>query len=199
MNLYLPLEAFQEIKIITENNVIECKRNSDFINISTFLKENEPFIIACNEQLIISTTTKKLKRLKEELKIEKVKIGLETFKTEDGFLKLLHETYVLFGNDKKFVIYIELINPIDTCPLIIEIKKNSEKCYFSLANIPSGEKINNYFIKYAEHIILDSFQLEEAIYDVEIKFIDGEIIGKTNFRYQPSKKRLEKYLHYNSV
>lgn len=199
MNLYLPLEAFQEIKIITENNVIECKRNSDFINISTFLKENEPFIIACNEQLIISTTTKKLKRLKEELKIEKVKIGLETFKTEDGFLKLLHETYVLFGNDKKFVIYIELINPIDTCPLIIEIKKNSEKCYFSLANIPPGEKTNNYFIKYAEHIILDFSQLEEAIYDVEIKFIDGEIIGKTNFRYQPSKKRLEKYLPYNSV
>ncbi|AZT89319.1 hypothetical protein ELD05_00685 [Caldicellulosiruptor changbaiensis] len=199
MNLYLPLDTFQEIKIITENNVIECKRNSDFINISTFLKENEPFIIVCNEQLIFSTTTKKLKRLKEELKIEKVKIGLETFKTEDGFLKLLHETYVLFGNDKKFVIYIELINPIDTCPIIIEIKKNSEKCYFSLANIPPGEKTNNYFIKYAEHIILDFSQLEEAIYDVEIKFIDGEIIGKTTFKYQPLKKRLEKYLPYNPV
>ncbi|WP_235374873.1 hypothetical protein [Caldicellulosiruptor naganoensis] len=61
MNLYLPLEVFQEIKIITENNIIECKRNSDFINISTFLKENEPFVVACNEQIIISTTTKKQK------------------------------------------------------------------------------------------------------------------------------------------
>ncbi|ADQ47173.1 hypothetical protein Calkro_2350 [Caldicellulosiruptor kronotskyensis 2002] len=199
MNLYLPLDTFQEVKIITENNIIECERNSDFINISTFLKENEAFIIACNEQLIIFATIEKLKKLKKELKIEKVKIGLETFKTEDGFLKLLHETHVLFGNDKKFVVYIELINPVDTCPIIIEIKKNSEKCYFSLANIPPGEENNNYLIKYAEHIILDFSQLEEATYDIEIKFIDGKIIGKTTFKYQPLKKRLEKYLPYNPV
>jgi len=77
------------------------------------------------------------------LKIEKIKIGLETFKTEDGFLKLLHEAHVLFGNDRKF--------------------------------------------------------LEEATYEVEIKFIDGEMIGKTTFKYQPLKKRLEKYLPYNPV
>ncbi len=84
-------------------------------------------------------------------------------------------------------------------PYYYRDKKDSEKCYFSLANIPPGEENNNYLIKYAEHIILDFSQLEEATYNVEIKFIDGEIIGKTTFKYQPLKKRLEKYLPYNPV
>ncbi|ADQ03771.1 hypothetical protein Calow_0164 [Caldicellulosiruptor owensensis OL] len=85
MNLYLPLDAFQEIKIITGNNVIECNRNGDFINISTFLKENEPFIIVCNEQLIFSATIKNLKKLKEDLKVKKQKLAWKHLKLKMDF------------------------------------------------------------------------------------------------------------------